>query len=156
MENPFFNSPSILAKHWRSLRKNLTADKTDLEHLQLVANFWSQAPISAAFLDWDQPGIWFGPWELIAEKDYDISSVALGIEYTLLLAEDQRWSADRLTLALASTHDKSQQLLVLIVDNNYVLNYEWGRVVTIDQASKELVMQQSYQYNNKMHIFKDS
>jgi len=153
MENPFFSSPAQLAKHWRGIRASLTSNKTDLEHLQIVANFWSHAPLSTPFLDWDQPNSWVGPWDLLAERNFDPSSVALGMEYTLLLGEDQRWQDTRLSLALVCCQDNSQQLLVLLVDGLYVLNYDWGRVVPIDQACKELVIQQRYQYNNKMHKF---
>lgn len=156
MENPFLNSPSHLATHWRSLRSKLTIEKNDLEQLEIVTKFWSQAPLLSTFLDWDQPGNWLGPWELIAEMDFDLSSVALGMEYTLLLSADQRWIADRLYLALGCKQDKSQQSLVLIVDGLYVLNFEYAKVVPWDEACKELVIQHSYQYNNKIHKFKDS
>ena len=156
MENPFLNNPSTLAKHWRSLRSQLTAEKTDLQHLELVTKFWSHAPLLSTFLDWDQPSNWLGPWELIAEMDFDISSLALGMEYTLLLSSDQRWTPDRINLALVCAQDKSQQLLVLLVDGLYVLNFEYASVIPWDQACKELVVQQSYQYTNKMHKFKDA
>ena len=155
MENPFLNSPTHLAKQWRLIRSQLTVEKSDLEQLQLVTKFWSQAPLLSAFLNWDSPNIWLNPWEFIAEMKFDISSVALGMEYTLLLGADQRWTNDRLTLALSCTRDKSQQLLVLIVDQLYVLNYEYTCVVPWDEACKELVIQQNYQYSNKMHRFKD-
>ena len=153
MDNPFLCSPKSLGKQWRALRAQLTADKTDLEHLDIVVKFWSRAPLSSPFLDWDHPNTWPDPWELIAEMTFDASAVALGMEYTLLLAEDQRWTTDRLTLSLSTTIDRSQ-LLTLIVDDAYVLNYEYGAILPITKASNELAIQQSYQYINKMHEIK--
>ena len=154
MINPFLCSSKQLSQYWRMTRDQLTSDKLDLEHLEIVTRFWSYAPISASFLDWDHPNTWPDPWELIAEMTFDASAVALGMEYTLLLAEDQRWTTDRLTLSLSTTIDRSQQLLTLIVDDAYVLNYEYGAILPITKASNELAIQQSYQYINKMHEIK--
>lgn len=156
MDNPFLCSPKHLGKQWRALRAQLTAEKNDLEHLDAVVKFWSRAPLSAPFLDWDHPDTWPDPWELMAEMNFDASAVALGIEYTLLLADDQRWTSDRLELDLSITADRSQQLLTLTIDNAYVLNCEHGVIIPTSKASNELVIQQRYQYINKVHKFRDS
>jgi len=155
MSNPFLCSPKQLGQHWRSVRAQLTAEKTDLEHLNIVTDFWRHAPISAPFLDWDHPNTWPDPWELMSEMSFDPSAIALGMEYTLLLAEDQRWNSNRLELDLSCFVDGSQQLIVLSVDNTYFLNIEYGKVTMAINAAKELVIQQRYHYINKTHKFKD-
>jgi hypothetical protein len=155
MDNPFLCGSNYLNKHWRILRAQLTSDKTDLEHLEIIVKFWSKAPISAPYLDWDHPDSWPDPWEFITEMNFDESGIAIGMEYTFLLAEDQRWVLDRLHLALIASTDGSKQLLILIIDNKYVLNYSYGVIMSFEQASKELVIQQEYMYINKMHKIQD-
>ena len=154
MDNPFLCSPKHLGKQWRALRAQLTSDKTDLDHLNIITKFWAKAPLSAAFLDWDSPDTWPDPWELISEMTFDASAIALGMKYTLLLAEDQRWSPDRLALDLICLVDKSKQLLMLTIDNSYILNFEHGQVTPIAKVENELVIQQRYLYSNKMHLIK--
>jgi hypothetical protein len=151
MDNPFLCGSDYLNKHWRILRAQLTSDKLDLEHLEIVVKFWSKAPISAPYLDWDRPDNWADPWEFVTEMNFDESGIAIGMEYSLLLAEDHRWASDRLHLSLIASSDGSKQLLVLVVDNTYVLNYSYGVIMPFDQASNELVIQQEYVYSNKMH-----
>lgn len=151
MFNPFLCNSKQLSQHWRTIREQLTDDKSDLEHLNIVSKFWSYAPISAPFLNWDNPSTWPTPWELIAEMNFDQSAVALGMEYTLLLANDQRWNSTRLELNLACLNDKSQQLLILIVDSQHVLNFEYGLIVSAEYVAKEIMVQQRYQYQNKIH-----
>jgi hypothetical protein len=155
MDNPFLCGSEYLIKHWRKLRSQLISAKTDLEHLEMIVKFWSDAPISAPFLDWDHPNNWPDPWEFITEMNFDESGVAIGMEYSLLLAEDQRWTADRLRLDLITSVDKSKQLLVLIVDNKYILNYNYRSIMPFEQASNELVIQQEYMYINKIHKIQD-
>jgi hypothetical protein len=155
MDNPFICSPRILGKQWRAARAQLSADKTDLEHLQIVIDFWSNALTSAPFLDWDNPTSWPDPWEFMSEMTFDISAIALGIEYTLLLSEDKRWTSDRLELKLVSLMDHSQQLLVLIVDNTYVLNYNYKMVTPLSKINNMFLVQQCYQYVNKIHMIKE-
>ena len=151
MINPFLCSSKQLSQYWRMTRDQLTSDKLDLEHLEIVTRFWSYAPISASFLDWDHPNTWPDPWELISEMVFDPSAVALGMKYTLLLGEDQRWSPKRLELNLICSNDKTQQSLALIVDSEYVLNFEYGLIVPIDKVSNEFIVQLRYNYLNKVH-----
>lgn len=154
MDNPFLCGSKTLGQHWRALRDQLTLEKSDMEQLQLVAKFWAYAPISSPFLDWDHPAMWPDPWELIADMTFDASSKALGMQYTLLLGKDQRWLPDRLELDLVCLADKSNQFMMLTVDSHHVLNYEHARVVSAETVSKELVIQQRYQYINKTHCLR--
>jgi len=152
MDNPFLNGPKHLGSKWRDLRSNLKEGKTDLEHLSLVVDFWSKAPIVNPFLNWDDTTTWLDPWELISEMTFDISSIALGMEYTLLLSDDQRWTSDRLKPCLINLKDRSHQYIVLVVDDRYVLNHSYNMVIHIDDALKDFVITQRYAYINKMHL----
>jgi hypothetical protein len=151
MNNPFIGGSNRPDYHWRELRSNLTADLTDAQHLQAVVQFWSMAPLIRPFLDWDNPDKWPDPWELLSEANYDPSAVALGMEYTLLLSEDKRWSPSRMHLSLACTADKSTQKLILMVDDCHVLNYAHGQILPLEKVAQELVIQQDYRYINKVH-----
>lgn len=157
MDNPFLNGPKQASQAWRSVRGLLTSDKDDSDHLSIVCDFWAKAPIVAPYLDWDGPETWPDPWELISERKFDPSAVALGMEYTLMLADDGRWSPDRLQLVLVSSMDKSMQGLLLIVDGQYVLNHHYNGVVMLEEARKDFVIQQRYAYINKKHqVLKDN
>jgi hypothetical protein len=151
MENPFLGGIKQTSQAWRDLRSKLTEDKTDHDHLRMVVEFWAKAPLVTPYLNWDDPTTWLGPWELIAERKFDPSAVALGMEYTLHLSDDGRWTADRLQLVLAATTDRSNQNLILIADDRYVLNHFYNEVASIKDASKDVVIQQRYAYINKAH-----
>lgn len=155
MDNPFLFGSDNLIKHWRSIRSQLTLDKTDLQQLEIVVEFWSKTPLSSPFLNWDSTESWVGPWEFMSEMNFDESSIAIGMEYTLLLGNDSRWTSDRLELQLILSADKSKQLLVLIVDNTYVLNFNYGNVVLLQQENNKFAVQKRYKYNNKTHKILD-
>jgi hypothetical protein len=151
MHNPFLSGPKQLSQHWRELRSQLAHDKTDLEHLELAVKFWAKAPTVPQFLDWTRPSTWSDPWELLSNNNYDESSISLGIQYTLLLSDDGRWTADRLQLAFINLADKSMQYIVLIVDNRYVLNFRYNTIVELDNVANEFAIHQLYRYTNKSH-----
>lgn len=155
MDNPFLNGPKQTIQSWRNLRGQLTEDKTDLDHLRLVVDFWARAPIVAPYLDWDHPDTWPDPWELVSERKFDPSAIALGMEYSLMLSEDGRWTSDRLQLSLVCSANKSRQHLILIVDSSHVLNYYYNMVATLPETAKDVVIQQRYAYINKTHEIVD-
>lgn len=151
MHNPFLGNPKHLSSSWRDVRSSLTNDKTDLEHLNIVVNFWTKAPIVNPYLNWDDTKSWPTPWELMMDMEFDTSTVALGMEYTLLLGEDQRWNADRLQLWLVSLKDKSDQYIILNIDNRYILNHVFNSIISLEDGLKDFVIQQRYSYINKSH-----
>lgn len=151
MHNPFLENSNQLRKDWKALRSTLSADRDDHEHLSDVARWWSMAPISKSWMDWDHPDKWPDPWELITTKNLDYSAIALGIEYTLLLSNDGRWTSDRVRLLLASDAKKTMQHLVVMVDDRWVLNVAHARVAELDPT--DLTFQYRYHYDGKRHSF---
>lgn len=149
MNNPFLESPSVLRKEWKNLRAQLSADLSDQQHLDLVTKWWSRCPLSSQWLDYDHESTWPDPWELITTKNLDYSAISLGMEYTLLLATDERWTADRVQLCLASDVKRTMQHLVPVVDNRWVLNATYNQVVELDE---NLVLHFRYKYDGKKHI----
>lgn len=149
MHNPFLENPSQLRKEWKALRQTLTAELTDMQHLERVVSWWSPCPISRQWLDWDDPSKWPDPWELITSKDLDYSAIALGMEYTLLLSSDGRWSPDRIRLCLVSDVGKTFQHLAVEVDGCRLLNVEHARIADMDD---DYVIHARYCYDTKRHI----
>lgn len=151
MDNPFLSGPKQFNQSWRSLRDQLTTDKTDVEQLQTVINYWASAPTVGQFLDWANPSTWPDPWELMSSRNFDASALSLGMQYTLLLGIDGRWTPDRLRLALVVLSDRSSQYITLIVDNHYLLNFRYKTVVELNSVSNEFAIQHYYTYTNKTH-----
>ena len=92
MNNPFLESPEHLRKEWKQLRQSLTSSESDYAQLDRVAKWWAHCPTVKQWFNWDNTDTWPDPWELIVTKNLDYSAIALGIEYTLLLGDDGRWS----------------------------------------------------------------
>jgi hypothetical protein len=86
---------------------------------------------------------------LITTGKLDNSAIALGMEYTLLLGNDGRWTPDRVRLWLASDTKKTMQHLVVVVDGRWILNVEHARVVEMDG---DLMVHAEYRYDGKRHI----
>lgn len=149
MNNPFLESPSNLRKEWKQLRNSLTADLSDLQQLEIVSKWWAQCPTAHQWLDYDHVHTWPDPWELITTKNLDYSAISLGIEYTLLLNGDGRWTGNRIQLCLASDIGRTMQHLVVIVDNKLVLNASYAKVIDL---TDELIVHSRYRYDNKKHI----
>ena len=144
----------ILLKLWKELRQQLTADKTDNEHLQLVNTFWSNAPTSVRVLDWDDCATWPDAWMLMHSNEFDDSAVSLGIFHTLLLADDERWTADRCKLQLIKDDRQSQQKIVLLADNKWLMNFEYKKIVAVNDIIGDFYVQQVYDFNGKNHSIK--
>lgn len=120
--NPFLLPPAERLADWRQFRDSL-ARLTEEQQLAAVADYWAKAPLLTTAYDLERCKDWPTIWEMIHANQWCRSSVAIGMEATLRLAG---WAADRLTLALM--HDRTIQsiLMVLIVDDIWLLNYDWG------------------------------
>lgn len=124
MINPFLLSLDERLRHWKELRNSLVS-MDELSCLQTVADFWSKAPLKTIAYDVSDPETWFTPWEMIRNNEWCRSSVAIGMENTLRLSG---FSPDRLNLKLILDRNIQEVLLVLIIDDKWVLNYDWGCV----------------------------
>lgn len=154
--SPFIIGTHGLLQSWKDLRKSLTSELSDNEHLSLVTNFWSYAPLSTRLLDWDRPQDWPDPWNLVYSNNFDDSTVSLGMMYTLLLSEDQRWTNNRCELKLIKDDVHSIQKIILFVDGEKLLNYEYKKVIEINNLLEKFYIQQEYIYTGKSHLIKDN
>lgn len=146
----FLNGSQHLMKAWKMLRAELTSEKSDAAHLNLINDFWSRAPISKFSLNWDDPTHWPDPWNLISSMDFDESSISLGMKYSLELSNDSRWN-NRCQLKLIKDDQFHIQKIVLIVDDTWLLNYEYKTINDYKKYKKRFAIQQEYLYNGKVH-----
>lgn len=130
--NPFLLPPDQRLTHWRDFRKSLmTLD--DYQKLVKVAEYWACAPLMAIAYDVNDASHWPTPWEMVHSNEWDRNSVAIGMESTLRLADV---SADRMALRLILDRVMQLMLLVLVVDSTWVLNYDWGSVITYPKTAR--------------------
>jgi hypothetical protein len=124
-ENIWHLAPEKRLKEWRNFRGSLDTD--DLYNsLVSVVEWWKFTPISSRVIDTFNNSDWPDPWELIYNGDFDENALALGMAYSLKLADIKT------ELLLVQCTEKSFLGLVVLVDNTYVCNYTYGVVDTAD------------------------
>jgi len=115
--NPFLLSPTERLSDWRLFRQSLMA-LPEQQQLIAVAQYWSQAPLTKIAYDPDQcPTI----WQMLHSNQWSRDTLAIGMEATLRLAG---WTPARMMLRLI--RDAHDELLILVVDETWTLNYDWG------------------------------
>lgn len=138
--NPFLLNPRERLADWKTLRESLKTLPLD-EQLARVAHYWGQAPLDRFAYDADDATSWPTMWEMIAENRWCRNSVAIGMEQTLRLSGID---ASRLKLSYIKDYDLSDMVLVLIVDETYVLNYEHATVNPIPETRRDVLIEWRY------------
>lgn len=123
--NPFLLRTEDRLSHWKEFRKSLPS-MNENEQLIAVADYWSKAPLGSIAYDLSNALSWTTPWEMISLNSWCRNSIAIGMESTLRLSG---FSADRLSLRLIIDRDIQEVLLILVIDETWVLNYAWGCVI---------------------------
>jgi len=134
MCNPFLLDSESRLAHWKHFRKSLVG-KDAIEQVDAVAKYWSLAPLGICAYDMDFPVTWSNPWDMLYHNQWCRSAVAIGMDHTLRLIGIE---AERMKLQLI-TDDLYHDLLVLHVDNTYVLNYAWGLVHSLPLINHEVI-----------------
>lgn len=122
----FATSQKERLARWRKFRKTLLLLPIE-ESLQACVDWWKQTPISSNVFDPFSPETWLGPWDLIWESNFDENSVALGMAYSIHLE-----NIAECELLLVQQHENNQPRLVVLVDNQYVLNYSYGTITSFN------------------------
>ena len=151
MKDAFTNGSAHLMQCWKQLRSTLSSGSNDGEQLNSVISFWSHAPLSTSSIDVYAPDAWPDPWQLIHGSCFDDDSIALCIFYTLLLGEDQRWTRDRLCMALVTDDSMRSPRLVLFADQKHMINYEYNTVTDACQPIAGFKILQKYGYDGRSH-----
>jgi hypothetical protein len=147
--NPFLLASRERLSAWKTFRTSLPA-LSEPEQLRAVAAFWAQAPIGTYAYDADDCSKWPTPWEMMADGSWCRNSVAIGMEFTLRLSG---WDPARLCLQFIRDTDLSEEILVLIVDGNRWLNYEYREVVSVPET--KWVPLFSCRHNGKNYVCGD-
>lgn len=143
--NVFLQSPDDRLRHWKDFRKSI-AGKDEATQLQEVANFWGKAPLVTCAFDWTAPvKDWRTPWEMIHDGYFCRNGVALLMAHTLLLTG--KWTTDRLKLYMIRDLVISDQCIMLVVDNQWLLNYSIGQVVDLSSITQHCEFLESIPIN---------
>jgi hypothetical protein len=116
--NPFLLSATERLTDWRQFRTALVAMPED-QRWAAVATYWAKAPLSITA----DPACWPTIWQMFQVNQWSRNAVAIGMEATLRLIGI---SPDRLTLSLILDCVIKPSLMVLVIDDAVVLNYDWG------------------------------
>lgn len=141
--NPFLMSPDERLEDWKEFRESLK-EHTDDKALQMVADYWKQAPLMKMVIDIEDPSQWGSPWEMIHKGDWCPYSVALGMEFTLRLSG---WDKERFELLVIRDYDISEQKMILKIDESLIINYTAGKVEEYPNTKHDVLS--SYIYNGK-------
>lgn len=116
-----------ILKHWYDLR--LEASNLDLQsQCILIDKFWQNCPIQNHYLHPDFINDWPNPWELVLDNHYCIYARALGMVYTLLML-----GINDIDFVVAK-NENSEDVVLVIVKNKYILNY-WPNTVETNKLS---------------------
>lgn len=121
---------------WKQFRDTLEISNSPLEN---VAEFWSHAPFVSPYLDYQNPNSWPDPWHLILDSRLDQLAIALGMLYTIKLT--QRFASIPCEIYRIKASQKEYSY-ALVVDSQFVLNYEYNQVVginSLDHVDSDLI-----------------
>ena len=155
MHNNFLLHPTELRHEWRELRKQLATDVADTVHYQTVIDWWSPAPLSKRYLDYTNCTDWPDPWNMIDRKEFDVNSISLCMFYTLLFADSNRWTTDRLSLAVVVSRKHSTEQLVCVADREWLLGYHHSRLINFKDQS-DIEYRQTYNYNSRLRCIEET
>jgi len=129
---------------WRSFRKTLEGHDL-LESAQRVAEWWAQVPtLSKISTPW-ATDTWPDPWTLLAfgPLDHTLTSVAMAYSLWMVMPLDQR---PRVTLGVLNDVERRQIILVPVIDNRWLINYNAGQLIDMSRLDKRTEMLSSHAY----------
>lgn len=119
--NPFLLSPMDRLEHWKNFRKTIIK-LPEINQMEAVGDYWSNAPLKNIAYDPDDPTSWPTIWEMIRNGEWCRNSIAIGMEATLRLIG---FEPNRLMLGTIIDQDISAMLMIVRIDEDKVLNYDW-------------------------------
>jgi hypothetical protein len=146
--NIFLLSATQRILEWRKFRSSLN-NLPELEQLNQVSKFWASAPLTVYALDWDQPNTWPSAWQLISEGNFDSIVIAYLMEQTLILAG---WDPARLQLIYLRNAKISDQMMIVLIDNLWALNYSVGEVFDYSKIKTDSILMVKYQMRDGKRV----
>lgn len=121
-------SPERRLEDWRQFRKSLQG-LSENDQLIKVAEYWSATPLVTWCINDLDSTEWPTPWELIHDGEFCKSGISYLMYETLLLADPAVWTKNRMQLIVIKDKKNSEMFLILIIDNEFILNYSHGEVM---------------------------
>jgi hypothetical protein len=109
---------------WADLRSQ-AAQLPKEPALELINQWWFDAPWIPYHLHWDDRATWPDPWQLLDDNLFCSLARGLGIMYTITLL-------DRADIQNAVLTESCDDNLVLIDNGKYILNWDQTHVVNIN------------------------
>jgi len=120
-------------QQWKNFRNSLEVSSTAFED---VAQFWSRAPFVSNYLDPFDSKSWPDPWQLIINNKFDDLGIVLGMCYTLQLTE--RFKDNKFEIHMSMSQLKKDWRYMLLIDDNTVLNWNYGSVTNFNEIDANL------------------
>jgi len=120
--------PERRLENWQNFRESLNT-QDDFTQLESVATYWSMAPILNWYLDDEHPEEWPTPWEIIYDGNYCSTTIAFLMKETLRLSNGDKWENSRFSIKFIKDLKHDKMVTALIVDDEWVLNYDWSKVI---------------------------
>lgn len=138
--NPFLLSAHDRLVKWREFRQELPQL---CEHDQLcrVAKWFAQCPTSNYSVEWDEPNAWPTPWDLLHAGYPCTTGVSYLMERTLVMSG---WDPNSIHLVLVGDFHNSDQRMMPLVNDEWLLNYDVGDLVDFDTLRSNVVILSRY------------
>jgi hypothetical protein len=121
---------------WKKLRENIKNLSIE-EQLNEVAKFCATIPRGARSIDYYNPSDWPTPWEIFFYNSFCRNSISLIIFYTLALL-------NRDSIELWVVKDNEGDYLLPVVNNEFILNYELGKVSNHSEICDYFIVMQKF------------
>lgn len=123
---------------WKNLRDELK-ELTLEDQLKKVAEFCASIPYGSRTLDYYDSIDWPTPWEILFHGSFCTSSISLLMYYTFILTPIDA------IVELHLVEDDDGIFLLPIINDQFVLNYELGKVSMYPEIKNNLKVLKIYQ-----------
>ena len=123
---------------WKKLRNDFK-EASLKERLVDLAKFCAEMPFGSRTLDYYNPTDWPIPWEILFHASFCTSSISLLMFYTLILTQTDA------KIELYLVEDNDGIFLLPIIDDQFILNYELGKVSNYPDIIDNFTVLQQYQ-----------
>lgn len=111
---------------WKDLRNEIKPKVLE-QALSDVANFFAKMPFGTRTIDYYTPDSWPTPWEILYHGMFCTSSISVLMFYTIAT------SFPGIDIRMELIEDSFDVYLIPVVNNQFVLNYELGKISTYSE-----------------------
>lgn len=122
---------------WKQFRNEIK-DLSLNSRLEKIAEFCSTIPDGRRTMDYYSPADWPTPWEIIFRGEFCKSSISLIIFYTLALSNGKE------QIELWVVKDNNGDYLLPVINDQFILNYEIGKVSNYLDISEYFIVMQKF------------